>query len=167
MAVRYPRLDVIFSDHRAALRAVTTASAPAAKAAPAVPAAPAERVPAQAGPVRAATVRAIRPQAGDDTPPNGLAIDPDQRVATVDGREVDLTFMEFELLAHLVANPLRVHSRRQLMESVWGRPDNGDTRTISTHIARIRRKLGPGHRPTLATVRQVGYKYDPRLAAAA
>lgn len=134
MAVHYPRLDVIFSDHRAALRAAATASAPARTTA---------------------------------TPPNGLAIDPEQRVATVDGREVDLTFMEFELLAHLVANPLRVHSRRQLMESVWGRPDNGDTRTISTHIARIRRKLGPGQRPALATVRQVGYKYDPRLAAAA
>ncbi|MEU8515707.1 winged helix-turn-helix domain-containing protein [Kitasatospora sp. NPDC048722] len=158
MAVRYPRLDVIFSDHRAALRAVTRASAPAAKAAQASPVQP---VPAQS------PVRATRVRTGDDTPPNGLAIDPEQRVATVDGREVDLTFMEFELLAHLVANPLRVHSRRQLMESVWGRPDNGDTRTISTHIARIRRKLGPGHRPALATVRQVGYKYDPRLAAAA
>ncbi|MGW2253388.1 winged helix-turn-helix domain-containing protein [Kitasatospora sp. NPDC001660] len=149
MAVRYPRLDVIFSDHRAALR-------------PAAPTAVAT-VPAQAAPARTAPVPATRARIGTALP-NGLALDHEQRVATVDGREVDLTFMEFELLAHLVANPLRVHSRRQLMESVWGRPDNGDTRTISTHIARIRRKLGPEHRPTLATVRQIGYKYDPRLA---
>jgi DNA-binding response OmpR family regulator len=51
------------------------------------------------------------------------------------------------------------------METVWGRPDNGDTRTVSTHIARIRRKLGPVHRETISTVRQVGYKYVPRPAA--
>ncbi|MBV6695807.1 winged helix-turn-helix domain-containing protein [Kitasatospora aureofaciens] len=141
MAVRYPRLDVIFSDYRAVARVAATAPA-------------STPVPAPAAPVLIAG-------------PNGLAIDPEQRLATVDGREVEFTFMEFELLAHLVAHPLRVHSRRQLMENVWGRPDNGDTRTISTHIARIRRKLGPEHGPAVATVRQIGYKYDPRLTAAA
>ncbi|WP_406194901.1 winged helix-turn-helix domain-containing protein [Kitasatospora sp. NBC_01560] len=75
--------------------------------------------------------------------------------------------MEFELLAHLVAHPLRVHSRSTLMETVWGRPDNGDTRTVSTHITRLRSELGPAHRAVIATVRQIGYKYDPRFAEAA
>ncbi|MET8625912.1 winged helix-turn-helix domain-containing protein [Kitasatospora sp. NPDC004669] len=130
MAVRYRRLDAIFSDH-----------APV----PARPTAPA-------------------PPVVDDA---GLIVDAEQRTVTVDGQQLALPYLEFELLAHLVGNPLRVHSRRQLMEAVWGRPDTGDTRTIATHIARIRRKLGPGHREAIATVRQIGYKYDPRLLRAA
>ncbi|MFJ9691615.1 winged helix-turn-helix domain-containing protein [Kitasatospora sp. NPDC101183] len=134
MAVRYPRLDAIFSDH---------ASAPARRTQPA------------ARPVR-------------ESPENSsLVVDEAQRTVTVDGQQLAFPYLEFELLAHLVGNPLRVHSRRQLMETVWGRPDTGDTRTIATHIARIRRKLGPGHRDTIATVRQIGYKYDPRLAQVA
>ncbi|MGC0314105.1 winged helix-turn-helix domain-containing protein [Kitasatospora acidiphila] len=97
----------------------------------------------------------------------GLEVDTVQRTVTVDGRQLAFPYLEFELLAHLVGAPLRVHTRGQLMEAIWGRPDNGDTRTIATHIARIRRKLGPGHRDAIATVRQLGYKYDPRLARAA
>ncbi|MBV2156538.1 winged helix-turn-helix domain-containing protein [Kitasatospora sp. SUK 42] len=106
------------------------------------------------------------PTRGGD-PDTGLVVNPEQRTVTLDGQQLDLPYLEFELLAHLVGNPLRVHSRRQLMETVWGRPDTGDTRTIATHIARIRRKLGPGHREAIATVRQIGYKYDPRLVRAA
>jgi DNA-binding response OmpR family regulator len=94
-------------------------------------------------------------------------VDTEQRTVTVEGRHLTMPYLEFELLAHLVGNPLRVHSRRQLMETVWGRPDSGDSRTVATHIARIRRKLGPGHREAIATVRQIGYKYDPRLARTA
>ncbi|RGD62234.1 winged helix family transcriptional regulator [Kitasatospora xanthocidica] len=127
MALRYPRLDALFSDH----------PAPARRPAP-------------------------RP-----APAPGLVVDTEQRTVTVEGRPVTMPYLEFELLAHLVGNPLRVHSLRQLMENVWGRPDSGDSRTVATHIARIRRKLGPGHREAIATVRQIGYKYDPRLARTA
>ncbi|MGW1174951.1 winged helix-turn-helix domain-containing protein [Kitasatospora sp. NPDC002543] len=129
MALRYPRIDALFSD-----RPVT---APARRPTP---------VPA---------------------PAPGLVVDTAQRTVTVEGRPVTMPYLEFELLAHLVGNPLRVHSRRQLMENVWGRPDTGDSRTVATHIARIRRKLGPGHREAITTVRQIGYKYDPRLARTA
>ncbi|MEY9944296.1 DNA-binding response OmpR family regulator [Kitasatospora sp. GAS1066B] len=94
----------------------------------------------------------------------GVVVDIDQRVVTVDGRPLDLTYLEFELLAHLMAQPKRVLSRSQLMEAVWGRPNLGDTRTVSTHVARIRRKLGPAHRDTITTVRQIGYKFDPAFA---
>ncbi|MFI9321620.1 winged helix-turn-helix domain-containing protein [Kitasatospora aureofaciens] len=135
MAVRYPRLDAIFSDHAAT-----------------------------ASPARRTVVSAPQPVITADS---GLVVDSEQRTVTVDGQHLDLPYLEFELLAHLVGNPLRVHSRRQLMETVWGRPDTGDTRTIATHIARLRRKLGPGHREAIATVRQIGYKYDPRLVRAA
>ncbi|MEV4613223.1 winged helix-turn-helix domain-containing protein [Kitasatospora sp. NPDC049258] len=92
---------------------------------------------------------------------SGIVVDPVRRTAAAGGRLLKLTFMEFELLAHLVAHPLRVHSRRQLLASVWDQEPFGDTRTIDVHVARLRRKLGPELRDTIATVRQVGYCYDP------
>ncbi|MFF3844049.1 winged helix-turn-helix domain-containing protein [Streptomyces sp. NPDC002328] len=96
----------------------------------------------------AATDRAVR-------------IDPVQRTAWVDGAELDLTYLEFELLAHLVAHPHRVHTRDQLVTTVWGYGHVGDGRTVDVHIARLRRKLGAEHRKSIQTVRRVGYKYTP------
>ncbi|MDG4863330.1 winged helix-turn-helix domain-containing protein [Streptomyces sp. T-3] len=93
-----------------------------------------------------------------------VSIDPVQRTAEVDGRALDLTYLEFELLAHLVAHPNRVHTRDQLVTTVWGYGHVGDGRTVDVHIARLRRKLGAEHRGTIQTVRRVGYKYTPPLA---
>ncbi|MEU2556285.1 winged helix-turn-helix domain-containing protein [Streptomyces sp. NPDC014684] len=90
-----------------------------------------------------------------------VRIDPVQRTVSVDGRELDLTYLEFELLAHLVANPNRVHTRDQLVTTVWGYGHVGDGRTVDVHIARLRRKLGERHRRAIQTVRRVGYKYTP------
>ncbi|MFF4757373.1 winged helix-turn-helix domain-containing protein [Streptomyces sp. NPDC001292] len=90
-----------------------------------------------------------------------VRIDTVRRIAEADGRELDLTFLEFELLAHLVAHPHRVHSRDQLVTTVWGYGHVGDGRTVDVHIARLRRKLGTEHRRAIQTVRRVGYKYAP------
>ncbi|GAA2443907.1 winged helix-turn-helix domain-containing protein [Streptomyces glaucus] len=90
-----------------------------------------------------------------------IRIDPVQRTAEVDGRELDLTYLEFELLAHLVAHPNRVHTRDQLVGTVWGYGHVGDGRTVDVHVARLRRKLGAEYRNTIRTVRRVGYKYVP------
>ncbi|TQJ52512.1 winged helix-turn-helix domain-containing protein [Streptomyces sp. SLBN-115] len=90
-----------------------------------------------------------------------VRIDPVQRTAAVDGQELDLTYLEFELLAHLVAHPNRVHTRDQLVTTVWGYGHVGDGRTVDVHIARLRRKLGAQHRQSIQTVRRVGYKYTP------
>ncbi|MFJ3721621.1 winged helix-turn-helix domain-containing protein [Streptomyces sp. NPDC090045] len=90
-----------------------------------------------------------------------VRIDPAQRTAEVDGRVLDLTYLEFELLAHLVQHPHRVHSRDQLVTTVWGYGHVGDGRTVDVHIARLRRKLGASHRAAIQTVRRVGYKYAP------
>jgi hypothetical protein len=90
-----------------------------------------------------------------------VTVDAVRRTAEVDGRELDLTYLEFELLAHLVANPHRVHTRDQLVTTVWGYGHVGDGRTVDVHIARLRRKLGAEHRDTIQTVRRVGYKYAP------
>ncbi|AGS69143.1 winged helix-turn-helix domain-containing protein [Streptomyces collinus] len=90
-----------------------------------------------------------------------VRIDAVRRTASVDGTELDLTYLEFELLAHLVAHPHRVHTRDQLVTTVWGYGHVGDGRTVDVHIARLRRKLGVQHRGSIQTVRRVGYKYTP------
>ncbi|MET7535723.1 winged helix-turn-helix domain-containing protein [Streptomyces sp. NPDC005507] len=90
-----------------------------------------------------------------------VGIDGVQRTAWVDGRQLDLTYLEFELLAHLVAHPHRVHTRDQLVTTVWGYGHVGDGRTVDVHVARLRRKLGAEHRQVIQTVRRVGYKYAP------
>jgi hypothetical protein len=90
-----------------------------------------------------------------------VRVDPVQRTAAVDGRQLDLTYLEFELLAHLVAHPHRVHTRDQLVTTVWGYGHVGDGRTVDVHVARLRRKLGAEHRGAIQTVRRVGYKYAP------
>jgi hypothetical protein len=113
---------------------------PAAAPAPEPAAEPATAAGAQSGPVR---------------------IDTERRIATVDGRQLDLTYLEFELLAHLVAHPHRVHSRRDLVASVWGYGYVGDGRTVDVHVARLRRKLGGARRGSIVTVRRVGYTYAP------
>ncbi|WP_105973963.1 winged helix-turn-helix domain-containing protein [Streptomyces geranii] len=93
-----------------------------------------------------------------------VRVDNVQRTAEVDGRPLDLTYLEFELLAHLVAHPGRVHTRDQLVTTVWGYGHVGDGRTVDVHIARLRRKLGAEHRQAIQTVRRVGYKYTPPTA---
>ncbi|MEU7556444.1 winged helix-turn-helix domain-containing protein [Streptomyces sp. NPDC044571] len=114
-------------------------------------------------PAPAATATATAPTAvaGTTTGDALVRIDAAQRTAEVDGRVLDLTYLEFELLAHLVAHPHRVHSRDQLVTTVWGYGHVGDGRTVDVHIARLRRKLGAAHRGAIQTVRRVGYKYSP------
>ncbi|MFE2298951.1 winged helix-turn-helix domain-containing protein [Streptomyces sp. NPDC059445] len=106
------------------------------------------------------------PGAPADTAGEGLVdplvrVDTVQRTAEVDGRVLDLTYLEFELLSHLVRHPHRVHTRDQLVSTVWGYGHVGDGRTVDVHVARLRRKLGAQHRQAIQTVRRVGYKYTP------
>ncbi|MFJ3759318.1 winged helix-turn-helix domain-containing protein [Streptomyces sp. NPDC090080] len=115
----------------------------------------------------------IHPVASDDIPlptrtpdqavPAGdpIRIDTERHVAELDGEELDLTYLEFALLARLVVHPHRVHTREQLVEHVWGHTHVGDGRTVDVHIARLRRKLGVAHRQRIVTVRRMGYKYVP------
>ncbi|MFG2147174.1 winged helix-turn-helix domain-containing protein [Streptomyces sp. NPDC048696] len=97
-------------------------------------------------------------------PAPGLVVDRDRRTVTVSGRPLDLPYLQFELLAHLLAHPHRVHTRGQLMNTVWDKPPIGDLRTVDVHIARLRRALGPAHAAAITTVRRVGYTYVPELA---
>jgi DNA-binding response OmpR family regulator len=105
--------------------------------------------------------RQPQPAPGEAVSSGPVRIDRDRRTARVDGRALELTYLEFELLAHLVAHPHRVHTRDQLVTTVWGYGHVGDGRTVDVHVARLRRKLGAEHRRTIRTVRRVGYTYAP------
>jgi len=92
-----------------------------------------------------------------------LEIDTDARTALVLGRPVSLTRLEYDLLVFLTSSPGRSYSREQLLNAVWGsssewqRPD-----TVSEHVHRLRRKLSINDaRPRIATVRGIGYRFDP------
>ncbi|WP_369776720.1 winged helix-turn-helix domain-containing protein [Streptomyces sp. R33] len=92
---------------------------------------------------------------------DGIRVDRARRLVEVDGRELELTYLEFDLLAHLVSHPYTVHTRDALISGIWGYGHIGDGRTVDVHVARLRRKLGPAYRDRISTVRRVGYKYVP------
>ena len=71
----------------------------------------------------------------------GVPIDPEQRVALKDGKVVELTAKEYDLIELFVKNPRRVYSRENLMDLVWGYTYAGDYRTVDVHIRRLREKL--------------------------
>ena len=91
-----------------------------------------------------------------------LLINRQEYVVTSSGHTVQLTNKEMELLWHMASHPGRVFSREQLLESVWGYEYFGDTRTVDTHIKRIRQKLGvqPDTPWDIKTVWGVGYKFE-------
>jgi two-component system phosphate regulon response regulator PhoB len=90
-----------------------------------------------------------------------IRIDVDAHRAFVDGAEIQLTPLEFRLLATFMARLGRVQSREQLLEDVWGMSSDLETRTVDTHVKRLREKLGSG-RELLETVRGIGYRLiDP------
>jgi DNA-binding response OmpR family regulator len=92
-----------------------------------------------------------------------LAIDTDTYRVTANGRALDLTFKEFELLRFLAQHPGRVYTRPALLREVWGYDFYGGTRTVDVHVRRLRSKLGPEHEQLIETVRGVGYRAaDPR-----
>ena len=95
---------------------------------------------------------------------DGLVIDLPRRSAEVDGRPVQLTYVEFELLARLAARPGRVFSRRMLLEALWGSAEFRDPRTIDVHVRHLREKLERDSRDPelILTVRSVGYRFRDR-----
>jgi DNA-binding response OmpR family regulator len=84
------------------------------------------------------------------------------RVA-VDGRPLDLTYKEFELLRFLCQRPGLVFTREALLREVWGYDFYGGTRTVDVHVRRLRAKLGPEHEHLIETVRGVGYRASDLL----
>ncbi len=88
----------------------------------------------------------------------GLRVDPDSHRASVEGKELTLTAKEFQLLVALMSRPGRVMTRERLLDEVWGSDITVTSRTIDTHLKRLREKLGPAG-DLIETVRGVGYRF--------
>ena len=97
-----------------------------------------------------------------------LSIDPARRRVSVDGDEVPLTPLEFEILYALARDPGVVMTREQLMDRVWGYRDYAGGRVVDSHVARIRRKLGveATEQRFIRTVHGVGYAFIQALEGA-
>jgi len=96
---------------------------------------------------------------------DGLVIDPDARTVVVgEGRSVDLSALDFDLLLVLAGAPGRVFTRRGLIDHVWGRDFFGDERVVDVHIRTLRRALGDdANAPRfVGTVRAIGYRFLAR-----
>ncbi len=89
----------------------------------------------------------------------GLVMNLETYQATIAGRVMDLTYMEYELLRFLATNPQRVFTRETLLSRVWGYEYYGGARTVDVHVRRLRAKLGEEHAHLIQTVRSVGYKF--------
>jgi DNA-binding response OmpR family regulator len=88
-----------------------------------------------------------------------LALNLETYQATIAGRPLDLTFMEYELLKFLAQHPGKVFTREVLLSRVWGYEYYGGARTVDVHIRRLRAKLGEEHANLIETVRSVGYRF--------
>lgn len=89
----------------------------------------------------------------------GLSIDFDARIVTVDGQRADLSPKEYDLLVYMARNKNIALTREMLITNVWGYDFYGDDRTLDTHIKLLRRSLGP-YSKFIVTLRGVGYRFE-------
>ena len=111
-------------------------------------------------PILLEKIRAVLRRSAGAEPDNrlryrDLAIDPDTREAVLDGRVLDLTTREFDLLYTFLHAPGRVFTREMLLARLWGYDFYGDERVVDSHIKNLRHKLGRNY---IETVRGVGYR---------
>ena len=110
-------------------------------------------------------VKAILRRSSDEKPDGNLfragpvTIDTKSHRVTMDGQEITLTLTEFKLLLTLVERLGRMQSREQLLSHIWGYSSDADTRTVDTHITRLRNKLGAAG-DLIKTVRGFGYRME-------
>ncbi len=91
---------------------------------------------------------------------DGLVIDIPAHAVSIDSAAVDLTIKEHNILLKLASAPGRIYSREQLLDDIWGIDFTGDPRTVDSHVARLRTKLGAWGEKHLKTVYGVGYKIE-------
>jgi DNA-binding response OmpR family regulator len=94
-----------------------------------------------------------------------LRIDNERRSVSVEGKAVELTAKEFDLLLFFAQNPGRVYSREHLLNRVWGYSHSGYEHTVNSHINRLRAKIerDPSDPQLVQTVWGVGYKFNEQL----
>ena len=89
-----------------------------------------------------------------------LVFDDEAHEVRLEGKEIDLTLKEYKILKKFLESPGRVFSREQLLDSIWGFDFSGDVRTVDSHVARLRTKLGEWGNKHLKTVYGIGYKIE-------
>jgi len=89
----------------------------------------------------------------------GIEIDKEGRTVSVDGKQIELSLREYELLTYLVDNQSIALSRDKILNNVWNYDYYGDSRTIDSHIKKIRHKLGKKGK-YIETIRGIGYKFE-------
>ena len=114
--------------------------------------------------IRLAIGKAKQREGSDKIHASGIVIDEASYSAKINGRPLDFTFKEFELLRFLAQHPGRVFTRDQLLSEVWGYDYFGGTRTVDVHIRRLRAKLGDLE-ALIGTVRNVGYRFNVQDSA--
>jgi len=90
---------------------------------------------------------------------DGIKINEQARTVEVDGKEIDLSLREYELLKYLLDNENIALSRDKILNNVWNYDYYGDSRTIDSHIKKIRHKLGKKGK-YIKTMRGIGYKFE-------
>ncbi|MGN1348662.1 MAG: response regulator transcription factor [Acutalibacteraceae bacterium] len=94
---------------------------------------------------------------------SNLIINEEAHEVHLNGTELELTLKEYNILLKLMENPGRVYSREQLLDSIWGYDYVGDIRTVDSHVARLRTKLGEWGIKHLKTVYGIGYKIEENI----
>lgn len=107
--------------------------------------------------------RAQAPDAGDSMHMDEICINEEAHEVTLHGKPLELTLKEYNLLRKLMASPGRVYTREQLLDSIWGIDYVGDIRTVDSHMARLRTKLGEWGGAHLKTVYGMGYKIEGQI----
>ena len=111
--------------------------------------------------VKAVLRRAVPEQAEHQISVGGLTVNLDERIVTIDGERVALTYKEFELLRLFFSRPGIAFTREQLLSDIWGTEYYGETRTVDMHIRTLRQKLGD-YGAMIETVRNVGYRLEAK-----
>lgn len=109
-----------------------------------------------------ARVKAVLRRAREEAPPSGLVLDSAAMRASLDGRQLDLTAVEFNLLSFLANHPGRIYGRQQLMDEIYSDERIVSDRTIDSHIKKLRRKISqavPGAE-LIHSIYGVGYKFE-------
>lgn len=109
--------------------------------------------------VNAILRRTLGTDGGDVLSAGGIAIDKSAHIVKIDGKPVDLSFKEFELLAYFVENQGIALSREKILNNVWNYDYFGDARTIDTHVKKLRSKLGDKGE-YIRTIWGMGYKFE-------
>ena len=106
-----------------------------------------------------AILKRTNPKTSEQKDYGGIVIDPEGRTVTVDGKQIDMSLREYELLKYLLDNENIALSRDKILNNVWNYDYYGDSRTIDSHIKKIRHKLGKKGK-YIETMRGVGYKFE-------